>query len=238
MKGSTSTLSEVVLSDSAGTGFHPKVENGQIVERPKLTGDINDDGVVNIQDLVLVAGQFGQSGKNSADVNKDGVVNIQDLVLVAGAFGNTDAAPALRSQALAMLTSTDVQGWLAQARGLTLTDAASQRGIIFLEQLLSILIPKETVLLPNYPNPFNPETWIPYRLAKDAFVTLTIYDQRGRVVRTLNVGHRIAAVYESQVKAIHWDGRTEFGERVASGIYFYTLTAGDYSATRKMVILK
>ena len=238
MKGSTSTLSEVVLSDSAGTGFHPKVENGQIVERPKLTGDINDDGVVNIQDLVLVAGQFGQSGKNSADVNKDGVVNIQDLVLVAGAFGNTDAAPALRSQALAMLTSTDVQGWLAQARGLTLTDAASQRGIIFLEQLLSILIPKETVLLPNYPNPFNPETWIPYRLAKDAFVTLTIYDQRGRVVRTLNVGHRIAAVYESRVKAIHWDGRTEFGERVASGIYFYTLTAGDYSATRKMVILK
>ena len=204
----------------------------------ELTGDINEDGVVNIQDLVLVAGQFGQSGQNSADVNKDGVVNIQDLVLVAGAFGNTAAAPALRSQALAMLTPTDVQGWLAQARGLALTDAQSQRGIIFLEQLLSVLIPKETALLPNYPNPFNPETWIPYRLAKDAFVTVTIYDQRGRVVRDIAVGHRIAAVYESRSKAIYWDGRTDLGERVASGIYFYTLTAGDYTATRKMVILK
>ena len=221
-----------------GTGFRPQVENGQIVERLKLTGDINDDGVVNIQDLVLVAGQFGQSGQNSADVNKDGVVNIQDLVLVAGAFGNTAAAPALRSQALAMLTPTDVQGWLAQARGLALTDAQSQRGIIFLEQLLSVLIPKETALLPNYPNPFNPETWIPYRLAKNAFVTVTIYDQRGRVVRDIAVGHRIAAVYQSRSKAIYWDGRTEFGERVASGIYFYTLIAGDYAATRKMVILK
>ena len=167
VKASTVTLSEVVLSDSAGTGFRPHVENGQIVESPKLTGDINEDGVVNIQDLVLVAGQFGQSGQNSADVNKDGVVNIQDLVLVAGAFGNTAAAPALRSQTLSMLTAADVQGWLAQARELNLTDAASQRGIVFLEQLLSVLIPKETALLPNYPNPFNPETWIPYHLAKD-----------------------------------------------------------------------
>ena len=105
-------------------------------------------------------------------------------------------------------------------------------------ELVAYEIPAQTELLLNYPNPFNPETWIPYRLAKDAFVTVTIYDQRGRVVRQLEVGHRIAAVYESRSEAIYWDGRTEFGERVASGIYFYTLTAGDYSATRKMVILK
>ena len=107
-----------------------------------------------------------------------------------------------------------------------------------LEQLLVALTPRETELLANYPNPFNPETWIPYRLAEDAFVTLTIYDSSGQVVRTLDVGHRIASAYESRSKAVYWDGRNEFGEQVASGIYFYTLTAGGFSATRRMVILK
>ena len=111
-------------------------------------------------------------------------------------------------------------------------------GITTLELLLASLVPDETVFLANYPNPFNPETWIPYRLAEDAFVTLTIYDGSGQVVRTLDMGHQSAAVYESQSKAIYWDGRNNLGETVASGVYFYTLTAGDYSATRKMLILK
>ena len=203
-----------------------------------LTGDVNQDGVVNIQDLVLVASNLGQTGQNTADANGDGVVNIQDLVLVAGALGNAAAAPSLHPQALEMFTAADVQGWLTQAQHLKLTDATSQRGILFLEQLLAALIPKETALLPNYPNPFNPETWIPYRLAEDAFVTLTIYNGSGRVVRTLDVGYRTAAFYESRTKAIYWDGRNEVGEGVASGVYFYHLSAGDYSATRKMLILK
>ena len=107
-----------------------------------------------------------------------------------------------------------------------------------LEQLLIALTPTETQLLPNYPNPFNPETWIPFRLAKDAFVTLTIYDQTGQVVRIIDVGHQTAAAYESRSQAIYWDGRNEIGEQVASGVYFYHLSAGDYSATRKMLILK
>ena len=93
-------------------------------------------------------------------------------------------------------------------------------------------------MLANYPNPFNPETWIPYRLAADADVKLTIYDANGRVVRAIDVGHRIAAVYENRSKAIYWDGRNEFSEQVASGVYFYHLSAGDYSQTRKMLILK
>ena len=113
-----------------------------------------------------------------------------------------------------------------------------KRGFLVLEQLLISLTPKETELLPNYPNPFNPETWIPYRLAEDAFVTLTIYDLNGQIIRTLEVGHRIASAYENRSKAIHWDGRNDVGEQVASGVYFYTLTAGDFSATRKMLILK
>ena len=200
--------------------------------------DVNLDGVVDISDLVLVAGRLGQSGPNAADVNGDGFVNIQDLILVAGALGETPAAPSLHPASLAMFTAADIRGWLTQAHGLDLADPKLQSGIRFLEQLLAVLVPKETELLPNYPNPFNPETWIPYRLAEDAFVTVTIYDQSGRVVRRLNVGHQTASVYERRSKAIHWDGRNEVGDRVASGIYFYTLIAGDFSATRKMLILK
>ena len=120
----------------------------------------------------------------------------------------------------------------------TVTPQDVRRSRIELPALIAYEIPAKTELLANYPNPFNPETWIPYRLAEDAFVSLTIYDGSGRLVRTLNVGHRIAAVYERRSKAIYWDGKNELGESVATGIYFYSLSAGDYSGTRKMVILK
>ena len=99
-------------------------------------------------------------------------------------------------------------------------------------------LPAKTVLLPNFPNPFNPETWVPYQLAKPAEVTLTIYNMRGVVVRQLKLGHKAAGVYTSRSRAIHWDGRNMFGEKVATGVYFYTLTAGDFAATRKMLIMK
>ncbi|MDD9975190.1 MAG: T9SS type A sorting domain-containing protein [Candidatus Poribacteria bacterium] len=95
-----------------------------------------------------------------------------------------------------------------------------------------------TALLANYPNPFNPETWIPYRLAAAADVTLTIYDINGQVVRQLALGHQAAGMYQTRSRAAYWDGRNAFGEPVASGVYFYTLTAGNFTATRKMLILK
>ena len=120
----------------------------------------------------------------------------------------------------------------------TVTAEDVKRSYVQLPELVVYEIPAETELLANYPNPFNPETWIPYRLAEDAFVRLTIYDGVGQVVRSLEVGHRIAAAYESRSKAIYWDGRNGLGEQVASGIYFYHLSAGDYSATRKMLIVK
>ena len=120
----------------------------------------------------------------------------------------------------------------------TVTAEDVRQSWIQLPALVAYEIPAETQLLANYPNPFNPETWIPYRLAEDAFVTLTIYDLSGQVVRTLNVGHQTAAVYESRSKAIYWDGRNNLGETVASGVYFYHLSADDFPATRKMLILK
>ena len=118
----------------------------------------------------------------------------------------------------------------------TVDDVKNSR--IQLEDLIAYEIPAETELLRNYPNPFNPETWIPYRLAEDADVSLTIYDTSGALVRSIDLGHQTAAVYETRAKAIYWDGRNRFGEQVASGIYFYSLSTGDFSATRKMVILK
>ena len=107
-----------------------------------------------------------------------------------------------------------------------------------MEDLLAALTPKETALLLNYPNPFNPETWIPYQLAESAEVTLTIYDMNGKLVRRLVLGHQAAGMYQSRSRAVYWDGRNQLGESVASGLYFYTLTAGEFMATRRMLILK
>ena len=238
VKASTLTLSDVLLVSSVGETFTPKVRGAQITESTQLTGDVNGDGIVNIQDLVSVSSNIGQTGRNVADVNGDNVVNIVDLVLVAGALGDVAAAPLLRLQSLEMLTAAEVRLWLTQARQLDLTDPTAYSGVLFLEKLRAVLIPKETTLLANFPNPFNPETWIPYRLSKPTDVTIIIYAVNGQVVRRLALGHQPAGVYENRSRAAYWDGRNAFGESVASDVYFYTLTAGDFTATRKMLIRK
>ena len=216
----------------------PEEQPPPVVEEVKPVEDVNGNGVVNILDLALVGLRLGQTGENDADVNGDGVVDITDLVQVAGAIGNTSAAPAAHPLALTNLAPADVEGWLTQAQRLDLTDVRMQRGIIFLEQLLAELVPKETALLPNYPNPFNPETWIPYQLANDADVTLTVYDMKGSLVRQFDLGYQSAGFYTNRTKAAYWDGRNEIGESVASGVYFYQLQAGDYIDLRRMVIVK
>ena len=96
----------------------------------------------------------------------------------------------------------------------------------------------QTGSLYNYPNSFNPETWIPYQLAEPADVALTIYDINRGIVRGLDLGHQPIGIYQSRARAAYWDGRNAQGEPVASGVYFYTLKAGDFSATRKMLIRK
>ena len=206
---------------------------------PVVSEDVNEDGVVDVQDLVYVAQRYGQTATNTADVNEDGVVNIDDLILVAKVLeSDAAAAPSLHPATLELLTVADVKLWLSEARQRDFTDPSVRRGILFLEQLLAVLTPKETTLLANYPNPFNPETWIPYQLAKPADVTLSIYAVNGTLVRRLALGHQRAGRYQSRSRAAYWDGRNELGEPVASGVYFYTLTVGDFTATRKMLIMK
>ena len=199
--------------------------------------DVNGDGVVNILDLVLVA-QGISGGDGAGDVNGDGVVNVFDLVQVAGEIGGGGAAPSAYSLDPSMISAAAVERWLADAQGLGIGDATFQQGIRFLEGLLAALTPKETTLLPNYPNPFNPETWIPYRLAREAEVAITIYDTKGTLVRRLALGNQAAGYYAERGKAAYWDGRNEDGETVTSGIYIYQFRAGDYAASRRMVIVK
>ena len=256
VKPSTVSLSNVLLTDSAGNSTKPIINASTEITAPVFVReDVNQDGVVNILDLTFIAANFGNTGKHPADVNGDGIVNIVDLALVAAAIGNNadDAAAPDRfplvggvsnpetvgvvsepqSSSIAILSPTTVQSWLRDARQLNLSDSAFQRGILFLENLLKFLAPKQTALLPNYPNPFNPETWIPYRLASTTDVSITIYTSDGKIVRRLTMGHQAVGIHQE-----HWDGKNAYGEKVASGIYFYTLTAGDYTATRKMSITK
>ena len=241
VKESVIDLFDTILTNSAGEHLpHLSLNSTKIVEVTPLFGDVNRDGVVSILDLVQVASKFGQRVRDDpADVNEDGVVNIVDLVKVAGALGSEAAAPSVWSLDMVnTITRDKVQKWLSEAQQLSLTDAMSQRGILFLKQLLQALTPNETRLLANYPNPFNPETWIPYQLAAPADVTFTIYAVGGTVVRTLALGHQPIGTYQGKSRAAYWDGKNALGEPVASGVYFYTLIAGDFTATRKMLILK
>ena len=209
---------------------------------------------VEVGDTTPVLGLRGAVVDQGTGVNQVGLrVTIKNL-----STGRAVAAVTAPAEAGYRLTVVDIETGQAATIGDTLEISAQspnpfigvkplrytitaedvKRSRIQLPELVAYEIPAETQLLSNYPNPFNPETWIPYRLAEDAFVILTIYDQTGQIVRTLDIGHQTAAVYESRSQAIYWDGRNNVGEQVASGVYFYHLSAGDYSATRKMLILK
>ena len=205
------------------------------------TWDVNEDGQTNITDLILVLATFEKTPivNPRTDVNGDGTVDKQDIIIVARHLGESTTPAAPINVALPeRLTPETLQQALDLLRAHNDGSLAFQRGIARLEQLLALLIPKETALLANYPNPFNPETWIPYQLAAPADVTVSIYSADGRLVQILALGHQPVGLYESRSRAAYWDGRNALGESVASGIYFYTLTAGDFTTTRKMLIRK
>ena len=247
-EGHTYSITSVAVSPDGSTIASGSVDGTvllwtfpMLAETGEILADVNGDGVVNIQDIVLIAASFGEAGENSADLNGDGVVNVQDLILVGNAFANIAGAPSAHA-----LSAAQVEQWLslakreaAQSMQTSISDRFSyERGIMVLERLLGTLAPQRTVLLANYPNPFNPETWIPYQLAVPADVSISIYAANGQLVRTLALGYQPVGVYESRVRAAYWDGRNAVGESVASGVYFYTLSAGDFTATGKMLVRK
>ena len=199
--------------------------------------DINGDGEVNVTDLLIVAQKMGEYD-DTADLNGDERVTVEDFVIVASHLGEsiTSEAPSIVTKI--SVPNETIQEWIDMAHAANDGSLAFQRGISNLEHLLKAMRPAVTALLPNYPNPFNPETWIPYHLAHPADVTLTIYDTTGVMVRQLDLGHQPAGYYADKTQAAYWNGQNQFGEQVASGVYFYWLQAGDFSATRKLVILK
>ena len=204
--------------------------------------DANKDGKVDINDLIAVARDYGKTGERSTDVNNDKRVDVKDFIEVAKAVNPNFAAPAPAiAQEVATLpfTTQEIQQWIQDAK----KQGIDAEGIATLEQLLQAVLhqatpPKETELLANYPNPFNPETWIPYQLAQPAEVTVSIHAADGTLVRTLALGQLPAGVYQDKDRAVYWDGTNEQGEVVASGVYFYSLKAGEFSATNKMLIRK
>ena len=231
------------LSERLHAGWQAALPNSQaqIPVRVKLPWDVNNDGIVNLQDLLVISDSFGIGNPENpkVDVNKDGNVDIIDLLLVAVHFGelSNPAAPGTENKVLPKHFER-VNKWIADARLVDDGSNVFKRGIAALEGLINDFTPEKTTLLPNYPNPFNPETWIPYDLAEAADVLITISNLKGESVKRLKVGFQAAGTYRTQSRAAYWNGCNAMGEPVASGAYFYTLQAGQVRVSRKMVIRK
>ena len=246
------TATEAAMVSISGDGWN-NTSAGAMAAPPLVTGGIQVAGTTPVLALNgLIVDDVRTINSAGLSVSVKNLSTGSAVATVIGDMGSTSSQGSYR------LTVVDIVDGRAAAIGdileisvispdasigveplrYTVTAEDVRRSRIELPALFLQEIPRETELLRNYPNPFNPETWIPYRLAQDAFVTLTIYNGSGQVVRTLDIGHQAASIYESRSKAAYWDGRNDLGESVASGLYFYTLTAGDYSATRKMLILK
>ena len=219
--------------------------------------DVNQDGRVDETDVFLVTatitnefpdvngdGKVDANDTDTADVNKDGRVDTDDILLVFEKFNRPVnlGAPLwsvdFDSKLLEWINVNGLQMHLDTLRDEDDGTLKYQKAITFLQAILTALQPNQTLLLANYPNPFNPETWIPYQLANGSDVWITIYDVRGMVVRRLALGYRAEGHYHVRGRAAHWDGRNDLGERVASGIYFYQLETDNVSLLRKMVIIK
>ena len=227
---------------TAGTSYQVQVRAVSLEDGPWSAAatayhaeDVDIDGDVDIDDLASVVSNFGSASPGRNDVDKDNDVDADDIRAV---FAVVLAAEAAAGAPALTHTAKTLQHYLQQtkARGV---GANFQRGLAVLEELLEpFLIPDASSLLHNYPNPFNPETWFPYQLAKSSDVTFSIYSVNGTLVRTLSLGYQAAGVYRHRSRAAYWDGRNALGEPVASGVYFYSLTAGDFIATGKMLIRK
>ena len=225
------------------TDYTTAVPNYSPPAGTRRPADIDGDGTVSIFDMILVGRSFGlltaskPGGSVNEDINGDGVVNISDLILVVQHINEP-----ISDDPAAPIAPQLIQQWIDLAWTEYDGSLEFQKGITNLENMLMALMLEKTepktVLFANYPNPFNPETWIPYQLAVPTEVVVTIQTTTGSIVRTLPLGHQSAGVYKTPNRAAYWDGKNDIGEPVTSGIYFYTLTAGEFTATRKMLIRK
>ena len=258
------TLARIVLNDNSITSItsltgltrltHLNLSENQIRTIDPLANligitelQLQKNQIGNIQSLVGLTQLTKLSLSENQIRNIQPLANLTALTEVSLSKNQiSDVAPLETLTALTLLElSGNVIADLAPLRRLKAENPATAIDIDITEDTNNVqaapaatLVPAETALFPNYPNPFNPETWIPYQLAEATDITLTIYDVRGREVRRLALGHQPAGVYQSRARAAHWDGRNQIGEKVATGLYFYTLTAGEFTATGKMLIQK
>jgi hypothetical protein len=219
--------------------------------------DVVPDSVIDVLDMIAVGqhlanpqlaalltvegdtGLIPDAHEYNPDVDRNGIVDVDDLILVSNHFGeayqdsDTARQPNLRVEARRAYdlisagppNSPDISKLKAHLMHLLAMDRSTS-------------LPALSRLLPNYPNPFNPDTWMPYHLAQAGHVTIRIYNISGQLARTLNLGHKEAGFYTSKSNAAHWDGKNDSGEELASGLYFYTMRAGDFAAIRKMLLVE
>ena len=239
LKPSTSYQVQVRAVNDEGIGPWSDAGTAKTAAQPE---DVDNDGDVDINDLLSVISNFGSTSPGRNDVDKDTDVDADDIRQVFNELLTAErAAAGAPAQAARRITHTAeaLHHYVQQTKQNGMLDGHLHRGLRVLEELIEpFLMPDETALLRNYPNPFNPETWIPYQLSKSSDVTFSIYSVNGTLVRTLSLGYQAAGVYRHRSRAAYWDGRNAHGESVASGVYFFTLTASDFIATGKMLIRK
>ena len=227
---------DIVLSNSISAPMMTTPTTPMTVSYAKY--DVNKDDTVDNTDAGLVIDALGTNNARY-DVNGDGAVDFLDVVLV---FDNRDdnvaGAPTIVGMKLSAVQIDIIQEQVDLLIATNDRSPSAMRVLVYLQQLLVTARPEKTQLFANYPNPFNPETWIPYELATDTHVKITIYNTQGVVIRTLQFGHQSAGYYTDRDRAAYWDGRNALGEQVASGLYFYQLETDEMSSMRKMVILK
>jgi len=150
---------------------------------------------------------------------------------VAGVFGSGEVAR-LHFQII-----SDAPGTISLSN-ILVNDHTFKQNLLPSQKLVLRAVPRQTAAIRNYPNPFNPETWMPFQLAEDAQVTIQIYNISGELIRSVSLGQKPAGYYVTRSQAAYWDGRNQSGEFVASGVYFYRLQAGKLVAIQKMILLK
>lgn len=254
-------LENLILSGPKGEAVSVSVSGTTVIVKGEETPwDVNRDGRVDILDLVMVGQRFGERitlhEPPDPDVNRDGIVNVLDLVLIGQHFGEdyTTASPlyaVVREDVLGRLSSKQLKSLQKALSALESMSNPSHGAVVARNSLRRWLVqikPKvtETRLLQNFPNPFNPETWIPYQLKEASDITIRIYTVTGQLIRTLSPGYKPAGIYTSRQRAAYWDGQDSTGQRVSSGVYFYSMIAkplhrdkhgfGDFTATRKLIV--